>query len=390
MHDKVTEFAFKISSYSRELPSLCTDIIDGRMPSLRSLRWTDCDVGPNLKDNQGLLQLLSSLQKLREVMSPKVFLGSKFLKALSSLPELEVIQPEYDNLGRLPFNMKPPLKCTLQEGAFPKLYDLRLNSNLDDIRVYLTGGALLPRLRNLSVESDDPELPLTVQQFLTDVTRCYPTLEMVSMDVIVSIEEQDECKPLSREHLIPILSLEQLTCLELRHNQPLQISEVDLAEFGAALPALEKLILNPEPLQLTRPEITLHSLLIVAQHFPNLSYLGIYLDAQCTTPMPYSPAMTRLFPGLLTLHMGISPIASDSEVPVAIFLSHILSENKKLTIKSGISWNRTLFRESPTYSATVKNRRSKWDRVVSFLPVILQVRKEFEKEVEDLRMKKSR
>jgi hypothetical protein len=87
--------------------------------------------------------------------------------------------------------------------------------------------------------------------------------------------------------------------------------------------------------------------------------------------------------------MGVSPIAPDSELPVAMFLSDILSENERVKIKSGISWNRTLFEDSPRYSATVKKRRSKWDRVANFLPVIRQVRKAIVKEVvEDLRMKK--
>ncbi|KAI0282471.1 hypothetical protein BGY98DRAFT_85930 [Russula aff. rugulosa BPL654] len=326
MHDKVTEFIFQINS--ENLPSLRTDIV-GRMPSLRSLGWTNSYPSglrshkPN--DDQELLQLISSLPKLREIAPAKGALGGKFLKTLSSLlPELEAIRS--NNLNEMRFSTSP-LKCTLQEGDFPKLYELCLKSYLGDIRVYLTGGALLPRLRNLSVEGGGiAEQTLEVQQFLTDVTRCYPTLEMVSMNLMVNAEEEYECYPLSPEHLNPILSLKQLTRLELRHNHPLQISEVDLAEFGAALPAVEKLVLNPEPFHLTRPEITLHSLLIVAQHFPNLFYLGIYLDAQdSATPMPYLPAKTRLFPRLLTLHMGVSPIAS--EVPVTMFLSHILSEN---------------------------------------------------------------
>ena len=356
------------------------------MPSLRSLRWTNSYEPHNPDDDQELLQLLSSLQKLREVTPPKDVLSSKFLKALSLLPELEVIQ--FETLGGMPYPIFP-LDCTLQEGAFPMLYDLCLNSNLDDIRVYLTGGALLPRLRNLSVESVHSELTLTVQEFLTDVTRCYPALEMVSVDMIVGIEDQDDCNPLSPEHLHPILSLKQLTRLELRHNQPLRISEVDLAEFGAALPALENLVLNPEPLQLTRPELTLHSLLVVAQHFPNLFYLGIYLDAQGTaTPMPYLPAKTRLFPRLLTLHMGVSPIASDA--PVTMFLSRILSENERVEIKSGILWNPELYEEEYEYLTTVSERRSKWDRVMGSLSLVMQLfkednahRRDMEKEVKD-------
>jgi hypothetical protein len=394
MHDKVTDFAFHISS--ENLPSLCTDIV-GRMPSLRSLGWTNPYArrrpdSHNPKDDRELLQLISRLPKLREVTPAKGAVGGKFLEALSSLlPELEAIRS--NNLGEALGEMRystSPLGCVLQEGAFPKLYDLCLKSDLDDIRVYLTGGALLPRLRNLSVESGGgTEQTLTVQQFLTDVTRCYPTLEMVSMNLMVSTEEEYECYPLSPEHLNPILSLKQLTRLELRHNHPLQISEVDLAEFGSALPAMENLVLNPEPFHLTRPEITLHSLLIVAQHFPNLFYLGIYLDAQDTaTPMPYLLAKTRLFPHLLTLHMGVSPIASDA--PVTMFLSRILSGNERVEIKSGILWNPELYEEEYEYLTTVSERRSKWDRVMGSLSLVLQLfkednahRRDMEKEVKD-------
>ena len=381
MHDKFTEFVFQFCSEG--LSSLRTDIVR-RMPSLRSLGWTNPPDKGRYSD-QDILQLISGLQMLREVTPPMDDLGGKFLKELSSLlPELEAIRFN-NNLPRTPLYSDSCLECKLQEGAFPKLYDLCLKCDLDDIRVYLTGGALLPRLRNLSVEGrGTPELPLTVQQFFTDVTRCYPTLEMVSMNVMVSAEEEDldidEFHSLSREHLNPIFSLKQLIHLELRHNRPLQISEDDLKEFGSALPALEKLVLNPEPLHLTRPEITLHSLLIVAQHFPKLIYLGIYLDVQdATIPAPKQlPPKIQLSPSLVTLHMGVSPIASHSEVPVAMFLSHILSGNESVKIKSGISWNSDVYdsEESGDYQAAVSERCSKWDRVADSLSLLLQLRKE--------------
>lgn len=388
MHDKVTEFAFSVDS--ENLQSLSMDIV-GRMPSLRSLIWSNIDEPHDPDDDQALLQLLSSLQKLREVTPPKDVLKSQFLKTLSLLPELGVVQ--FDTLGGLPHPITP-IGSTLQEGAFPVLYDLCLYSTLDDIRHYLTGGALLPRLKNLSVESVQPESRPTIQRFLADVTRCYPTLELVSMEVIVNIEKQMDCEPLLPEQLCPILSLKQLTHLELRHNLPLQISDVNLAEFGAALPALETLFLNPEPLLLTRPRFTLGSLLTVAENFPNLTSLGIYLDAEdVTTLTPYSPPKIRIFPHLRKLSVGVSPIAAD-QVPVALFLSHVLSENQGVVIQSGISWNEKLFKHSVEYSATVTERCRRWGEVAKTLPLLLQLRKEekvhrqdIEKEVEDLRMR---
>lgn len=393
MHDKITEFAFFLDYRDNDPLLLTTDIV-GRMPSLISLK---CTGSYGLRDpthDQQLLQLLSDLQKLQELALPKNFLDGEFLKTLSSLPELRVIQ--FDTMGGIRDSITPTIGCTLDEGAFPMLYDLCLDSTLDDIRLYLIGGALLPRLKNLSVESVHPESSLTVQQFFVDVTQCYPSLKIVQMDVIVSVGEQELCEPLSPEHLRPVLSLRHLVRLELRHNLPLQISEVDLAEFGAALPCIESLVLNPEPLLLTKPQFTLRSLLSAAQNFPNLSHLGIYLDAEevTTPPMPYSLSKKiRMFPYLRTLNVGVSAIGSD-HVPVALFFSHILSENARVVIQSGVSWNRELYEESNEYSTAIRSRCRKWDEVARTLPLLLQLRKEekehrqdIEKEVEDLRMR---
>jgi len=274
------------------------------------------------------------------------------------------------------------------------LYDLCLDSTLDDMRHYLTGGALLPRLKNLSVESVHPEPAQTVHQFLVEVTQCYPDLETVSVDVIVDIEKQEPCEPLMPEDLGPLLSLHQLVRLELRHNLPLQISDIDLTELGAALPSIESLVLNPEPLLLTKPRFTIHSLLSIAQNFPNLFHLGLYLDAQedMTPPAPSVPG-TRMFPYLRTLNVGVSAIGPD-HVQVALFLSHLLSENEGVVIQSGVSWNKELFERSNGYSTAVRTRCRRWDKVVKTLPLLWQLRREekahrqdIEKEVEDLRMR---
>lgn len=393
MHDKIAEFAFCLD-YNE--PVLLTTDIVGRMPSLTSLTCTSSGSSSfrlyNPSNEQQLLKLLSELQKLQEVTLPKNLLDDRFLKTLSLLPELRVIQ--FDTLGGLPGPITPAIGSTLEDGAFPVLYDLCLESALDDVRRYLTRGALLPRLKNLSVESVYPEPAQTVHQFLVEVTRCYPGLETVSVDVIVGIGEQDLCEPLLAEHFCPLLSLHQLVHLELRHNLPLQISETDLAELGAALPSIESLVLNPEPLLLTRPRFTLRSLLSVADNFPNLFHLGVYLDAQeDTTPPAPSVSRTRMFPCLRTLNVGVSAIGSD-HIPVALFLSHLLSENERVVVQSGVSWNKELFEESNEYSATIRTRCRRWDEVAKTLPLLLQLRREekehrqdIEKEVEDLRMR---
>jgi hypothetical protein len=91
--------------------------------------------------------------------------------------------------------------------------------------------------------------------------------------------------------------------------------------------------------------------------------------------------------------VGVSVIGSD-HIPVALFLSHLLSENERVVIQSGVSWNKELFEGSNEYSATVRTRCRRWDEVAKTLPLLLQLRREekehrqdIEKEVEDLRMR---
>ncbi|KAI0305892.1 hypothetical protein B0F90DRAFT_937221 [Multifurca ochricompacta] len=391
MHDKVTEFAFNLEHDNAR--SLAADVI-GRMPSLLSLKCACTDGYRDLDYDQSLQQLLSSLRKIQEITLPKDALDGQVLKTLSLLPDLKIVR--FDNLGGVRCPITPTMGCTPEEGAFPMLYDLCLHSTLEDIRLYLTGGVLLPRLKNLSVESVYPENPFAVQEFLADVTRYYPTLEVFAMDIIVSIEEQTACQSLLLEHFHPILSLKQLVRLELRHNLPLQISDVDLSEFGAALPAIEFLVLNPEPLLLTKPGFTLHSLFSISQNFPNLFHLGIYLDADGVGAYQSQGqflAKTRVFQCLRVLNIGVSPIGLD-QVPVALFLSHLFSDNERVVIHSGVSWSTELYKRSSEYRITVRERCRRWGEVTKTLPLLLQLRKEekvhrrdIEKEVEDLRMR---
>ncbi|KAH9967275.1 hypothetical protein BC827DRAFT_1172827 [Russula dissimulans] len=387
MHDKVTEFSFDYNTLT--IPSLASDVL-GRMPSLTSLEWI-CSWRPGQDNIPSLLRLISGLQKLQRITLPKDFLDDQLLKALSLLPELRVVQ--FDTMDGSPGPFTPVIKGTLEEGAFPMLYDLCLHSTVDDMRHYLTEGALLPQLKNLSMETVQPESPSTVQRFLTDVTECYPALEVVLFDVIVDVDHQGSCEPLLPEHLHPILSLKQLTRLELRHNLCIQISEEDLVEFSAAFPTIEILVLNPEPLLLTKPKFTLSSLLFVAQNFPNLSHLGIYLDAEDVTTGPsHSHGKIQTFPFLRTLDVGVSPIGADY-VSVALFLSRLLSESE-VVIQSGVSWNEVLFETSDEYVEEIGDRCSKWQEVTDALPLLLQLlkeekerRKDMEREVEDLRMR---
>jgi hypothetical protein len=100
-----------------------------------------------------------------------------------------------------------------------------------------------------------------------------------------------------------------------------------------------------------------------------------------------------MFPYLRTLNVGVSAIGSD-HVPVALFLSHLLSENEEVVIQSGVSWNKELFEDSNDYSAAVRTRCRRWGEVAKTLPLLLQLRREekvhrqdIEKEVEDLRMR---
>ena len=138
---------------------------------------------------------------------------------------------------------------------------------------------------------------------------------------------------LTWDTLRPVLKCPNLTLFELHWETPLAMSHADLEDLAASWPALETLILNPQPLPSAEPSpLTLDALLPFARHCPRLRTLGLYISASAphgTLGVTYTP-----FRSLRKLDFGVSSIADAA--PVALFLSQLCPSDCRVT--SGVNW----------------------------------------------------
>ncbi|KAI0060964.1 hypothetical protein BV25DRAFT_1839295 [Artomyces pyxidatus] len=392
MHENIAQYAVLLDATTRGIDDFLVDIT-ARMPALRDVTVA-CPPGLGDFAGQSVLQsLFRGVPMLRKIVLPKECLDGHVLKELSALPELEVI--EFDTLGGIKCD-NPVIDVTLDDGAFPSLWDLCLNSyvGLQDMRRFLVGGALLPRLTSLFVESLNPELASTVHDFLNGIVTSYPNLEVFAMDIVMDTDAEVKDHSITMEHVRPLLTLKKLKSLELRHSLPLKLTPDDFAELASAFPLLENLVLNPEPLDLIKPSLDLEALITLAQHCPQLHTVGIYVDAETAGEIVLRHKTTPRLPLLRTLNFGVSPIGAD-QVPIALFLSHVVSEEVTVCLESGVTWSAELYAGSPTdYSGKVADRCDAWAEVAKMVPLLMQLKKqekderrEIQREVEDLRMR---
>ncbi|KAI0048113.1 hypothetical protein FA95DRAFT_1558387 [Auriscalpium vulgare] len=394
MHEGITEFHVLLQPLAPQsvmMEGYFADVT-ARMPALQTLCLL-CPLGDGGYIPTAAFQtLVAGAQKLKRIKLPKDSLNGATLKELAKLPHLGAI--EFDTDGGLKSDNTPTIQKTLAPTDFPALWDLCLNSDLADMRTFLVGGALLPNLKCLFVDSLNAEKASTVHDLLVDIAASYPDLEMFAMDVVVPMHEQLASETLTLSHIRPLLSLKSLKSLELRHNFPLDLTEEDVAELAQALPKLENLVLNPEPLELCKPTLDLQVLLTLARHCPALQKVSIYLNADATSALSLpSTSTSRLFPALHTLVFGVSPIAAE-HVPISLFLSHLVSDNAVLKIEYGLTWSDELYQADDVYAQFASVRYDRWAEVAKTVPLLLELRKQerrerrnIEREVEDLRMR---
>ncbi|KAI0320857.1 hypothetical protein OF83DRAFT_1168946 [Amylostereum chailletii] len=392
MHEGVTEYRMYVSiPHDVSFEAYSSDITE-RMPHLTDLV---IDHIPAL-NGASIAAMLRALPKLKRVLLPKHALHGPVLTELGRLPELEVIG--YDSQGGLKTH-ESHINVSPEPGAFPVLWDLGLGSTLTDMKHFLVGGALLPKLTHLFLESINVEEPASIQDTFSAIAEGYPQLKSFSVDIGVDIltAYTDNIKPLSFEHIRPLLPLHQLTTLEIRHNLSLCLSEESLVELGTALPNLQNLLLNCDPLRLGSPSLTLHALLPLAEFCPNLRRLGLYVDACATETLTVPKRASKpRFTSLRYVNFGTSPIGT-SVVPVALFLSALFADadaDTVVKVEAGVMWNEDLFVDDVDgFSETTTENCMRWGEVAKMMPLLVPLRRDeksrraaAELELEDLKM----
>lgn len=409
MHKGIKDFAVYLPELKELSPRPFFEDVSTRMPNLTSL-----DVRSNVpmqKIETEMVELFGRLPKIQKVTFPRFYFTTRIAEALSKLENLGVIEFQYlEDQGSGHVQDVVSFAPSFAEGAFPVLWDHSMAVSFEDAARFLDVPFAPANLTMLYLDSYDIETPAVFRNLLNIVSE---NCQLLTFLALVSLRDPRSSAILSLESdayhpdlaisivtLKPLFKLSNLTSLELVHQYPLALKSEDIRLFAVSWPSIRSLMLNTEPVHLTKSNLTLEDLLPFAQHCTKLRHLGLFIDAKSptsemtSTPSSLSPLATSTLPtvqfkSLERLSMGVSLIEDDNAV--TLFLSQILPLNCQLD--SGITWDETL-PVHPEVSSAVQDRCTLWFKVADLLPVLTKLRAEertrmraMEMELEDLRMR---
>ncbi|TDL15769.1 hypothetical protein BD410DRAFT_822996 [Rickenella mellea] len=398
------EFWFSVIFLHQNLQRLVLKIPDKVVPkrffaevSLRSAKLCYLDLRmtiPVRTVEAELTDMLSTLTDLKTVVMPRYTISSSVMSSLSRLPNLGTIQFEYFSYQGSgdPADVQP-FCPVMREGAFPSLWDLSCYSTLCDMSSFFMAKYAPVNITSLYVHTLSIETPLSFSECLTALSQTCQMLKYLGLYLILDGSAQiqvEDSYNLSFKDLCPILDFPHLTTFDLTHYRPLDITDDDMDRLARNWPSLESLKLNAEPVILDNPKITFASLSSLAQHCPNLTRLGLYLN-----PSPHDlPKPGMPFKMLKSLEFGTSPIQSEDHA--ALYLSEICPLS--CTVEVGVTWTDELksgiIDNEDVADGEMRRRWECWEQVRDILPLLIKLRREerersqdLEREVHDLRMR---
>ncbi|KAI0738351.1 hypothetical protein C8Q80DRAFT_1347940 [Daedaleopsis nitida] len=424
MHENIKEFAVGLSPTPKYSLKVYCEEIALRMPRLTKLDLRfSCSVREFEAD---LCTLLGALPKLQSVTMPRYTLTTKIIEALSRKEHLGIASFEYDYKQGVgdPTDVLD-WSPSLEEGAFPALYDLNVSAQLPHFLRVLAAPFFPANLRLLYVHATHAVGPPLVHAFLAAVAESCQLLTELAL--VCGGDAQPlrfRARPAAEERismdtLRPVLKCPQLVLFELSCETPLALTQADVEELAAGWPTLEVLVLAPYPIPLPLPQeseggaLTLAALVPFARHCPNLRTLALHLSVG--GPHAHIPALgtaVRPFRKLTRLDVGTSPLASPEAVKgVGRVLSELCPADCELVC--GVTWpwpagwqsefgGDAFVADSPedvevlgTLLEEMQAGFARWEEVAKTLPLLVQVRAEeramravLEREVHDLRMRR--
>ncbi|KAJ6544248.1 hypothetical protein B0H19DRAFT_1076383 [Mycena capillaripes] len=224
------------------------------------------------------------------------------------------------------------------------------------------------RLRRLSVQQMTSWTTSAWQELHTTFRDCLDNTTLTSIDV-EEPENSDRVVDttsyvLSADALRPLLAFKNLHGITYQLIPCLDVDDDFLEEMALAWPRLDVLQFGSEVLIREQPRATLKCLVAFARHCPNLTLLGIRMDASHVPNFTQVPRQ-RISNSLDTLDVGTSTINSDTEARVAAFVSNLFPELESL------SWF-----SSPSLP---ESHSTSWRRVSNMVPVFCEMRSQEEK-----------
>lgn len=289
-----------------------------------------------------LCKLFRGLKSLKKLTLSPYALTSQIMSALSTLPNLGVVQYNFvEELARGQSTEVP--KCTpeLQQGSFPALHDLSFRCTLPDASKFLSMSFAPANLTFLHVQTMHLETAASIRASLVLLADACQLLTCLMLDLYVPLMDDAAVHAVDvvtfDEHIRPVLSFPNLTRFYFRYPRQLTLTDDDILEIATKWPSVECLCLNGVPMIDDVPYLTFASLIPFAQHCSNLRRLELYMDATARSlpTLAGRPPSVR-FSCLAELRVGLAPICEVGLEQVALYLCQILPIACKLT--AGIIW----------------------------------------------------
>ncbi|KAJ7441107.1 hypothetical protein FB451DRAFT_1441531 [Mycena latifolia] len=242
---------------------------------------------------------------------------------IAALPQLTDLQLH----GYIPPLSAESLDVLMPAQPFPVLRHLDIVSDTIQSAFALIAHVSSPRLRALHVNTEQCAPAATWEASFRILARlpCRPNLLSLSLS-----QPSNPPVPipatavhnfiLSPRALRPLLRLRRLATVRLHPPLGVDLDDEALHEMATAWPRVERLTVRRAP---GRPHTTLHALLFLAAHCPDLRVLELALDATGPVPRVARPDRTHPAHALAHLHTGGSPVGEPARV--AAFLSGIFA-----------------------------------------------------------------
>lgn len=164
-----------------------------------------------------------------------------------------------------------------------------------------------------------------------------PNLEDLSLSMYAhTIVATDflQISPLGLSVLLVIVEFPYLRNFRIEHTLPLQLSDSDIATFAPFVEEFETISLNPHPLALYEPTMTVASVAHFARHCPSLDFLGLYIDGRKFPRIAEPRDMPSFTHQPFMLDVGLSPGPDDASVEALLvfgkYMGHMLPENSEI------------------------------------------------------------
>lgn len=298
-----------------------------RTPSLKRLHITSEESLSNLSTS--FCRWIQTCVGLEEVHIPRGWHTPTTLAAFESLPNLFEFGIQWTSP---PGNhVEVGTQAIIREGCFQSLRRLGWSSNITQVTALLqqTSG----QLQRLTIDCRGESSRADIETLLTTVAKCCPQLDRFCLN----LAEISDIASFTFNIFRSLLACKTLTGLRIHYSAPCIVSDLDFEDIGTAWPAMEELVLCPDPgATLGRTRGTAISTLShVATVLPELRVLGLHFDHSEPPGSAGDLLPESQFRCLRELDVGTSRAPNADPTPVGLYLASLFAVGTRPSIHAG-------------------------------------------------------